>query len=103
MGGSLFLLSPVFFAIFSSFGDKSRRVSHSMLVITMLVVYIPIVFLMGTGWSQFGPRYTLDFIVPLSLLTAAGLEKWRWKWFVLLTVISCLHYFLGTTGIGFLW
>jgi hypothetical protein len=51
---------------------------------------------MGTGWVQFGPRYSLDFTVPLLLLTAAGLRRCPPKLLVLLTIISILPYLLGT-------
>jgi hypothetical protein len=96
MGGSLFLLSPVFFALFFSFHDKKRNPSQLILVLTILVLNIPIILLLGTGWVTFGPRYTLDFHVPLLLLTAVGLEKWSLKTLLILTVISCTHYFAGT-------
>jgi hypothetical protein len=63
---------------------------------SMFLVAIPILLLMGTGWVQFGPRYTLDFTVPLLLLTAAGLRRWPIKLIVLLLLISIMHYILGT-------
>jgi hypothetical protein len=43
---------------------------------------------------QFGPRYTLDFTIPLLLLTAIGLRRWPINVIVLL--ISIMHYILGT-------
>ena len=51
---------------------------------------------MGTGWVQFGPRYTLDFTIPLLLLTAVGLRRWPINVITLLLLISILHYILGT-------
>jgi hypothetical protein len=51
---------------------------------------------MGTGWVQFGPRYTLDFTVPLLLLTAIGLRRWPINVIMLLLLISIMHYILGT-------
>jgi hypothetical protein len=61
----------------------------------MLATSIPILFLMGTGWKQFGPRYTLDFTVPLLLLTAQGAQFASKRIFAVLVIISIVHYFLG--------
>ena len=95
MGGSLFLLSPVFFAALYSLWKDRRSASTWMLFLTMTLVNIPILLLMGTGWQQFGPRYTLDFTVPLLLLTAQGCRNWP-KWLIqVLIVISVLHYLVG--------
>lgn len=77
MGGSLFLLSPLFFGVFAAFWKPRSKPYVWALLASILVTYIPIVLLMGTGWAQFGPRYTLDFTVPLLLLTALGIEKWK--------------------------
>jgi hypothetical protein len=51
---------------------------------------------MGTGWVQFGPRYTLDFTVPLLLMTAIGIEKWNALIPFFLSLISTFHYLIGT-------
>ncbi len=95
MGGSLFLLSPLFFAIFPAVWWFRKNVSTWMLVLSILLVSIPILLLMGTGWVQFGPRYTLDFTMPLLLLTAMGLQRWNWKLILVCFIISCTHYFIG--------
>jgi hypothetical protein len=96
MGGSLFLLSPVFFAVFFGFYTKKRVPSQVVLVITILLVYLPSLLLMGTGWVTYGPRYTLDFVVPFLLLTAQGVEKWPRRILAILCLISVLHYSVGT-------
>ena len=52
---------------------------------------------MGTGWIQYGPRYTLDITVPLLVLSVLGMQKWK-NWLVtLLATISILTYLLGIT------
>ena len=51
---------------------------------------------MSTGWITFGPRYTLDFTVPLMLLTAKGIEKWKTWIIVLLVSLSVAQYMIGT-------
>jgi hypothetical protein len=50
---------------------------------------------MGTGWVQWGPRYTLDFTVPLLLLTATGIRSLPAKLLILLLAFSVFHYFIG--------
>jgi hypothetical protein len=96
MGGSLFLLSPVFFAAFWGLFFGRPRWSMWTLAATILLIATPILLLMGTGWIQWGPRYTLDFTIPLLLLTAAGIRRWpNWVLMLLLT-ISVIHYVIGT-------
>lgn len=95
-GGSLFLLSPVFFAVFWGITRGRPRWSALVLLATILLVNIPILLLMGTGWVQFGPRYTLDFTVPLLLLTALGVRRWPIWLLALLVAISIMSYLIGT-------
>jgi hypothetical protein len=96
MGGSLFLLSPLFFASFWGLSNPRFRNSAIVLWLTVIAVTIPILLNIGTGWKTFGPRYTLDFTMPLLLLTAIGFRKWP-KWLIfLLIMISIIHYIIGT-------
>ncbi len=94
-GGSLFLLSPVFFAAWWGVVEGRPRWSPWILLGTILLVATPILMLMGTGWIQFGPRYTLDFTMPLLLLTALGLRRWPTWTVAVLVAISIVHYFIG--------
>jgi hypothetical protein len=94
MGGSLFLLSSVFFSIFWAFWNREQIRNIIVLMITILLVYIPIVLLIGR--VQFGPRYTLDFIVPLLLLTGLGIERWSDKVVGILVYMSFIQYLAGT-------
>lgn len=100
LGGSLFLLTPVFFAALWGMFKHWRRGDTWVLLGAILLVNVPIVFLMGTGWVQFGPRYTLDFTLPLLLLTAFGLRRWPNWLLVILVVISVAHYLWGTPALG---
>ncbi len=96
MGGSLFLLSPLFFASFWALLIPKLRSSVIVLWLTVIAVTIPILLNIGTGWKTFGPRYTLDFTMPLLMLTAIGFRKWP-KWLILLLiVISIISYVIGT-------
>lgn len=96
MGGSLFLLSPILFTTFAGIANGKPRVSVLFLCIAILMTSVPILLLMGTGWVQFGPRYTLDFTMPLILLVGIGIKKWRLSTIALLVGISCIHYLAGT-------
>jgi hypothetical protein len=96
MGGSLFLLSPLFFGAPWALWQDRRRIDIWLLFATIMAVNIPILLLMGTGWVQFGPRYTLDFTLPLLLLTAHGIRRWPEPVVALLTLISVGHYLVGT-------
>ncbi len=99
MGGSLFLLSPVLFGAFWGMLKDRSRLSVLFLLLSILITNIPILLNIGTGYSQVGPRYTLDFHIPLILLTAMGVKRWP-IWLVgLLVLISCAQYFIGT----FIW
>jgi hypothetical protein len=62
------------------------------LAITIFIIYIPIVLLMGTGIIQLGPRYLLDFIVPLIILTGIGIKYWPTRYTGILVAISLLQY-----------
>lgn len=95
MGGSLFLLSPVFFYAFKGVIREHRNSYILMLVISILATSIPILLLMGTGWVQYGPRYTLDFTVPLLLLTASGAQWASRRMLTWLIAISILQYIPG--------
>jgi len=96
LGGSLFLLSPVFFGALQGLFAGRPRWSAWLLFGSLMLVNIPILLLMGTGWVQFGPRYTFDFTVPLLLLTALGIRRWPIWLLASFTVISIGHYVIGT-------
>jgi hypothetical protein len=95
MGGSLLLLSPLFFGALAAFWKPRSPWAVWVLLGSILITNIPILLLMGTGWSQYGPRYTLDFTVPLLLLTALGIERWKPSLMFVLTIAAIVQYFIG--------
>ena len=94
-GGGLFWLSPLWSAAVWGAIKGRPRWSAGVLVVTVGLVAVPILLLMGTGWEQFGPRYTLDFSVPLMLLTALGIRRWPLQVIVLLTLLSIVQFSIG--------
>jgi hypothetical protein len=100
MGGSLFLLTPIFCGALWAIVTARPRWSTLTLAATVVLVAIPILLLMGTGWHQFGPRYTLDFTVPLLLLTALGIRRWPTWLLTLLTLAAVVQYVIGAVYLG---
>jgi len=100
MGGSLFLLTPLLLAVFWAFKAPAARWSPWVLTVSIGLVAVPILLLMGTGWRQWGPRYTLDFTVPLILLAALGLRHWP-PWVIKMAAgLSVAQYLVGTLYFG---
>jgi len=95
MGGSLFLMSPVFSAAFIGLWRAKPRWSAVLLAVTCAIVAVPILILMGTGYVQYGPRYTLDFTLPLLLLTAFGVQRLPRRALAVATVLSIAIYTVG--------
>lgn len=100
LGGSLFLLTPVFFFAIRGLLVGKPQWSPLLLSLTIISCAVPIEFLMGTGWVQFGPRYTLDYTVPLLVLVCFGICRTRTWVLAALTFISVLHYFFGARWLG---
>lgn len=96
LGGSLFLLSPLFLFIFPALFTAKPRWGVWSLLASVIITNLPIMFHMSTGYITFGPRYTLDFTVPLLLLTALGIEKRKTWLLIILTLISIIQYLVGT-------
>jgi len=94
--GSLFLLSPLFFCALYAIWKYRKKPITWALVASILLANIPILTLMGPGSSLFGPRYTLDFIMPLLLLTSLGMEGLPISYASPLVIVSILQYLLGS-------
>ena len=98
-GGSLFLLSPVFFGLFLALYSAIVYRRSWPMVAGLLISILPAAFIdltiIGGGYVQAGPRYTLDFTLPLLMLTAYGIRRWP-RWLLALTcAISVAHYALA--------
>jgi hypothetical protein len=96
LGGGLFWMTPTFLAALWAVARRWRDPLIWTLVLSAIVVYIPIGLLMGTGWVTYGPRYLLDLLLPILVLTAIGLRRWPLPLIVALTIISCATYIIGS-------
>lgn len=96
---AIYIVTPAFFLIlFASF--KKRLVYSAS--ITVLAILIPILMKGGNGFTQFGFRYSMDFLPFLLFLTASGLQnQFRW-WAKLLIILSILINLWGVVMISFL-
>jgi len=96
LGGGLFWMTPPLLAAPWALVRRWRDPLIRMLALSAVVVYLPIGLLMGTGWVTYGPRYLLDLMAPLLVLTAIGLRRWPLALILALTLISCATYLLGS-------
>jgi hypothetical protein len=95
-GGSLFLMTPLYFgAFFSLFRKHSSRSPVWPLWVTCTLIALPSLLVNGTGWVQIGPRYTVDYAPFLILLVARGIASWPTSVIFLLGLVSCGHYLYG--------
>jgi hypothetical protein len=99
-GAGLFWLTPVFIGAFWGLWRRRNSWSGWTLLATIILINIPILLLLGTGWVQFGPRYSLDFTIPLLLLTALGIQRWPTRALALFTLASIVQYLIGTIYLG---
>lgn len=95
LGGNIFLLSPLFLGmLYALWQDRADKDTWA-LFLAFLLGNIPVMMIMGPGAVQFGPRYALDFALPMLLLTMRGVRRWPLSWIALLTAASVLQYLVG--------
>jgi hypothetical protein len=63
--------------------------------VAILLIALPSLTICGTGWSQIGARYTLDYAPFLLLLVAVGIESWPIPIIAVLTLVSIAQYLYG--------
>lgn len=68
-GLALWLTTP---ALLLLLWPRTRNPLHRTLWLTVLVVALPSLFYMNSGWVQFGYRFCLDYLVFLVMLLAIG-------------------------------
>lgn len=99
MGGSMFLMSPLYLAaLWGMF--REWKGDGWALSLSCLMGLAPALLLMGTGWMQFGPRYTLDIAAPMLVATAIGVKHLPPKWLSRFVVFSVAMYLPGVLLFG---
>jgi len=86
MGLGLFFTTPAFIYIFK--GPWNRLSKYA--IIAILCILPSLVFHGTVGFTQFGYRFSLDFIPFLMLLTANGMGEnlgWKARALIILSVI----------------
>lgn len=87
VGLSVLITTPAFiFALFAGIRNRLSIACWSAIVPTAFLIFIK----SGTGWTQFGYRYALDFYPFLLLLTFRGIGeelKWYHKVLIILSVL----------------
>ncbi len=91
-GSSIFFLTPPLLAIFLA---APRDIYRRSLWLSLLAVVCPILLIYSSGWLQFGYRYSLDFMVPLLLLSIFGVKGRINLLFFLGTVFAIWIHYLG--------
>lgn len=95
-GGGIFWMTPVLLGAFAGVWHWRRDGLTWALLGGAILTYIPIGLLLGSGYLTFGPRYLLDLMVPLLILTARGVRRWPLTLLLILLTISCLTYAYGS-------
>ncbi len=95
-GGGLFWMTPILLgAPYAAWRARHNPLIWALLL-SCLLVYIPVGLVMGPGFLTFGPRYLLDLMVPIAVLTAIGIRRWRLDTLRVLMLISCATYTIGS-------
>lgn len=100
-GNSIFFLTPPLLAIFLASPLKKQRRKKvlnpfvSALWVTLIATLIPILMHFGSGWMQFGYRYSLDVTGILILLAVFGMKGRVNLLFVLGVIVSIYLYVFG--------
>ncbi len=102
MGGSLFLMSPVFLLALSGVARAWRPYGWALLA-SWLAGLLPALFWVSTGRVEFGPRLTLDVSVPLLMLAAMGASAVSTRLVARLSLASFVIYLPGTILLGVYW
>lgn len=95
VGGGLFWMTPILLGAFVAVWRRRGDPLIWTLVGSILLSYVPIGLLMSAGYD-YGSRYLLDLLVPLLVLTALGIGKWRLDVLQLLMIVGVATFTIGT-------
>lgn len=92
-GLALFFTTPALLYMFRA--RLKERLSLAALA-SLLLISIPIVTYGGTGWLQFGYRYSLDLLPFMAILVASGMRHRLDRFKIALILLSCAINLWGT-------
>ncbi|KKR91515.1 MAG: hypothetical protein UY16_C0001G0030 [Candidatus Gottesmanbacteria bacterium GW2011_GWA2_47_9] len=96
-GNSIFFLTPPLLAIV--WANPWKKAEVAALWLAAVVTMIPSLLHYGTGWMQFGYRYTLDITAILVLLSVFGM-KGKLNWLYILGIFfSVIVYQMGINAL----
>lgn len=104
-GNSIFFLSPALLASFlaSPLIKKGKKIIFqpyiASLWIISIVTLIPSLMHYGSGWMQFGYRYSLDVNVLLVMLSVFGMKGKVNSLYVMATIFSIVMYVIGINAL----
>ena len=104
MGLGLFLTTPAFLFIFRGAFRGGWRSLNKKAALAILCILPPIITHGTVGFTQFGYRFSLDFVPFLMLLTAAGMREnlgWTEKVLIVLSVLINLWGVVSIIKFGF--
>jgi hypothetical protein len=88
-GYSLFFQSPVLLYAFLSLRDWRRNFLIPICWLCIVVLALPILMIMGSGWMQFGARYLFDLVPFLFLLSIIG-SRAKLSWTLLALALAAM-------------
>lgn len=95
-GSSIFFLTPPLLTIFLA---KPLSPYLKSLWLALILILIPILSIYTTGWIQFGYRFSLDFMIPLLLLSVFGIKGKMNPFYILGIAFAIWMQFLGITAL----
>jgi len=96
---ALYIVTPAFFLIL--FASFKKKLVYSSLIAVLAILVISLIK-GGNGFTQFGFRYSLDFLPFLLIITTSGINnKFTW-WAKLLIILSIFVNLWGVIMISFL-
>ncbi|MCL2475827.1 hypothetical protein [Candidatus Bathycorpusculum sp.] len=104
IGMGLFLTTPAFLFIFIGAFRGGWRSLNKKAALAILCILPPIITHGTVGFTQFGYRFSLDFVPFLMLLTAAGMREnlgWTEKVLIILSLLINLWGVVSIIKFGF--
>ena len=99
MGLGLFLTTPALLYMFKARLDRLNLAA----IAALFAILIPIITYGATGWSQFGYRFSLDFLPFMAILVASGKDYRLDRFKLAVIILSLTINFWGTLSFSSNW